>query len=577
MIYDIPAESSMRQLSLILTLLLTTIGELGAAQRLPTTELEGCTPPIYLERLRPATPHADLLRVAELAGHAPTHTNLIERASSPSKGFLCDSELTRPWTHTHSTYELGPLGMRLLPFYSATHYNSAYPRDHNNAGLWAGRGLATELNGGIRIQLGPLSAGVIPTLTYHQNRYFETVEYTGSNRYSELVYPGKPTSIDWPQRLGDESKTEFSLGQSYLRLDLSYLALGISNENLWWGPARRNPLLMSSTAPGFPHLFLGTSKPVYLWVGHLETELIWGRLEESPYFDNDPSNDRNLLAGIVLSFQPRGLPGLYLGGARSFIRGLPPGGLSTSAWLIDPYRGVQDNPLGRDNPESDNQLVSAFARWAPPGTGFEAYFEFGREDHWADLDDLIAEPEVSGGYTIGLQQLFPYRDGWLRLGGELTQLSDPLPTLRRSLVTFYTHSQLRQGYTHRGRILGAPIGPNANSQYLGLDRFTPDGRRGIYLERIRYNVDANSERWVRTYGAAGADIEFTVGLHQHLFLGDFELGWALTHSYRQNRNQIGLRRPEPEVITERNWGLRLDLGWRPQLGRPPSDPYSSTR
>src|SRR5690625_3870507 len=334
---------------------------------------------------------------------------------------------------------------------------------------------------------------------------------------------------------------------------------------------------MSNNAPGFSHIFLGTSKPIDIGIGRLEGEIIWGRLEESDHFDDNDENDHNLIASIVVAFEPHIIPGLYLGAARSYIRELPPEGLPLSVWLLGPYRDVRHNPLGRRNPDADNQLFSIFARWAPSRTGFETYFEFARDDHWEDLSDLAAEPDASAFYTLGAQQVIRTDDGWWKLFGEATKISDPLPTIARPLFVIYAHGQLRQGYTHRGRILGAPIGPNANSQYLGLDRFTPDGRRGIYLERIRYNVDANSERWVRTYGAAGADIEFTVGLHQHLFLGDFELGWALTHSYRQNRNQIGLRRPEPEVITERNWGLRLDLGWRPQLGRPPSDPYSSTR
>src|SRR5690606_18326347 len=148
------------------------------------------------------------------------------------------------------------------------------------------------LRGGIALRWGTLSAAAAPALIYEQNRAFDIVTTEPRPGYSHYIYRGHAGSIDWPRRPGDEPVRFVDLGQSYLRLDLFPIAIGISNENLWWGPARRNPLMMSSTAPGIPHLFLGSSRPLGLWIGRLEGELIWGRLDESEYFDSRPENDR---------------------------------------------------------------------------------------------------------------------------------------------------------------------------------------------------------------------------------------------------------------------------------------------
>lgn len=522
-----------------------------------------CESPLRVRQAMPSDAHADFARVAQLAGVAPRHSFLIRRGADRRSALVCTGEVAAPWSRPEVGARLpGGLEFELLPLTSSSHYNSAYPRDRNNGALWAGRGLATDLHGGLALRWGPLSAAYAPTLVYQQNRDFEIVSTEVRAGLSPFVYRGRTGTIDWPQRPGDRSERFVDPGQSYVRLDIFPVALGVSTENLWWGPARRNPLMMSSTAPGFPHLFLGSSRPVDLWFGRIEGEAIWGRLDESGHFDNKPENDRRLLASVAFSFEPRWFPGLYLGASRSYLRNLPETGLPpTRVWLLSPYRDIRDNP-GRGE-EADNQLFSVFARWAPPRSGFEAYFEFARDDHWADTKDLMAEPEVSGAFTAGFQKVLPRGERWWRIAGEVTQIADPLPTVRRPLFTFYAHGHLPQGYTHRGRMLGAAIGPNSNAQFLGVDLFTPGGMRGLFLERVRAHVDANSEQWERRFGGAGADIEWSIGAHQRLSLRHFDLGWSLTHSYRRNRDYLGLYAEETYFMAERNWNLKLDLAWRP--------------
>ncbi|WP_404877454.1 capsule assembly Wzi family protein, partial [Klebsiella pneumoniae] len=58
------------------------------------------------------------------------------------------------------------------------------------------------------------------------------------------------------------------------------LSVGISSENLWWGPGIYNSLLMSNNAPGFWHLTFNSRKPLKTPIGDFEWQLIGGKLVE---------------------------------------------------------------------------------------------------------------------------------------------------------------------------------------------------------------------------------------------------------------------------------------------------------
>ncbi|WP_163277304.1 capsule assembly Wzi family protein, partial [Enterobacter hormaechei] len=69
-------------------------------------------------------------------------------------------------------------------------------------------------------------------------------------------------------------------GQSSFRLNYKVLSVGISSENLWWGPGIYNSLLMSNNAPGFWHLTFNSRKPLKTPIGDFEWQLIGGKLVE---------------------------------------------------------------------------------------------------------------------------------------------------------------------------------------------------------------------------------------------------------------------------------------------------------
>jgi hypothetical protein len=435
----------------------------------------------------------------------------------------------------------------------AAHANSAYPRNANTGAMWAGRGLSTLVSAGAAFRWGALSAAIAPEFVYQQNTSFATEEMIIPG-FSPFIHVGHGTQIDFPQRHGTDSFWTVAPGQSYVRADAYGVSLGVSSENIRIGPAIRNPLLMSYTAPGFPHAFIGMQRPRSIWIGDLDAQVFWARMQGSDYFDGDPDNDRWLMGGMVLTFEPRGIPGMVLGASRLHHLPIPPGGLSAGDYLS----AVVDHPFSQTGGNlAGNGLAAIFARWALPGSGFEAYVEWGRDDYSWDWEHFLKEPDHSQAYALGFQQVVPAGSRWVRLHGELTYLGASAPLRSGSgAVTFYTHGELFQGHTHRGQLLGAPIGPGADAQFLGVDLLADFGMVGAYLERVRYNANAYFASWARYYGPHGHDVELTGGLRFTRAWQGIHVHGLLTYSARENRDFIGLDGTW-DFNTERNLGLQL--------------------
>lgn len=515
-----------------------------------------CTAEGFLPVTLPRDPYSDLRRVAQLAGAAPLAPEVLLRPSAERRLLACRTALTDPWLRTTPSQPTRPT-LSLLPVTLRGELNTAYPVDRNNGALWAGRGLSTALSAGAELRWGPLSAAIAPQLIYQQNRDFEMVDTTfpGSSPY---VYPWHGSTIDWPLRFGPDPFWTTDLGQSYARLDALGFAAGISNENLWWGPARRYPIIMSSVAPGFQHLFLGTSRPLDIAIGRLEAQAIWGRLQESRYFDENSQNDRRLFSGYALDFEPRWTPGLYLGITRVYVATIPPQGLPTNE-----YFAFLDLPLDKQfGNRPGNGLGSLFARWALPESGFEVYVEWAREDYSVDLAEFLSEPDHSQAYTLGLQKVWTRQNRWIRFGWEQIHLQEAI-TFRsyRGNVTYYVHGRVRQGYTHRGQLLGAYIGPGSDAQYLVLDIMRPRSTFGFYLERVRRDDDAYYQKRAQNYGFHGHDLELTAGTHGLLHLGPLRLDWRAAYSRRRNRNFLRLDGLNWNFLKESNWTGEVWLAW----------------
>lgn len=517
---------------------------------------------IYLQGATFVGPAADLARLIDIQD-TTSHASFVMRRIG--RGYTGNACAAPAFVSNLARRIAGPApttGIQLLAPELLVVGNSAYPRDWNDGVLWAGRGVNAALTAGVRLKWKFVSAAVAPVATWQSNADFDIVSGTDTAR-SEFVYPWA-NGIDAPQRFGTGSFSRVDPGQSYVRIDVRGFGAGMSNENIRWGPSRRNPLILSGTAAGFPHAFIETGRPVDVWIGDLEFQLFWGRLDESEFFDSEPDNDHRMLAGFLVALQPRLLDGLTIGGSRvQSLTWWPE--LTLSDVVLGPYQGVSENPGGRSG---DNQLIAMFFRWATAPAGIEVYGEWAREDHWQEWIGLLRNLDASQAWTLGLQKLVRRGDDALRLSAEVTHLSDALPikfASRNGAVNFYTHSTVTQGHTHRGQLLGAPIGTGAESLFVGGDYFWTGGRTGLSIERVRYDDDSYNMVFAPAFGARARDTEISVRAGHLAAFGSLSIDGTIGWSRRYNRNFLGLTEIREsgadEYRRDHNWSLRLGARW----------------
>ncbi len=525
-----------------------------------------CTTAVMLAVPPLGEPTGSLARLAELAGAARLRGRLINDPWSDLSLELCNGvpeplrALVRP-----ALPRRGPAVFALLPLTTYDDYNSAYPRDRDNGAMWAGRGISSAIYGGITARWGPVSAAVFPGAIYQQNQAFQ-IDSAHVPGFSPFILPGYGTAIDLPQRFGDNGYWTLDPGESYLRVDAFGLQAGVSTENLRYGPAVRNPLMLTYTGPGFPHVFAGTGRPLNIGIGHIEGKVLWGRLSQSPYFSGNVANQHAMLAATVGEFQPRWVPELFLGGTLIYEAYPPPGGFGLGGYL----GALLNHPTSSSAGNSPgNGLGALYLRWALPGSGFDAYAEWARDDYSWTAESFLMEPDHSQTYTLGFQKVVTTRTHWVRLLGELTHLEAANP-LRggRGVVEMYTHGVVIQGHTNEGQPLGAATGPGSDAQFVGADVFTGWGSSGGYIERVRYNDDAYYGNWARFYGNSAHDVELTGGLRQSLYWRGVVLRSELTYSYRIDRSFLGLDGVNWNLRKDRNIGLRLGASWSPPLFGP---------
>tara|TARA_R110001632_G_scaffold68787_1_gene161338 strand:- start:465996 stop:467732 length:1737 start_codon:yes stop_codon:yes gene_type:complete len=392
-----------------------------------------------------------------------------------------------------------------LPVQINSQYTEKQPYGWNDGALIPASGYQQTISAGFNTRVGPLSLQFYPTYQYAENKSFEGIPLDQGSVLWARYYSYTLNSIDQPERYGDGNYEKFLWGQSSIRLNAGPISLGLSNENLWWGPGRFNSLVMTNNARGFKHLTINSIKPIKSWLGSFEFQMIGGRLDESGFlppgnnivhngrFIYRPKvNDWRYLSGIMFSYQPKWIPGLYLGATRVVQQ------YHENAKESKDYFGAVSNLWRKNDPGGiateiqRDQLASAFLRFVWPEIQTEVYFEFGRNDAAQNFRDFFLEPWHSAAYNAGFRKLFPFQqkeDQKIDASFEFTQLQQSAGRIIREAGTFYIHSRVRHGYTHNGEVLGAGIGPGSNLQTLEVNWVNELKKIGLTFERYVHNND----------------------------------------------------------------------------------------
>jgi hypothetical protein len=380
-------------------------------------------------------------------------------------------------------------------------WNSDIPNAGNDAALWAGRGASFSVTGGVayarRFPGRLLEVVFAPELDYSRNIPFSIYpgRQPGRSAFSSPWHIGQ-SSADLPLRFGDQSVKAIGLGQSSITVTMDRVAFGASAANEWWGPALRNTLLLSNNAAGVPRLFARTARPIRTRFGDFEGRAIIGALTESPFFDEDPGNDTRSLSGLLVTYRPAIDSGLTLGLSRLVMaRATSNLGIVQHALDVvlhyEPIQPERDTSNAGQSYQHTDQLFSLFARWVFPASGFETYVEWSRMELPRSIREYLEVPQSTQGYTIGLQWAQPHaRQSYFRVQSEVTYLEQTQVLPNRPPPDYYTGRAAQQGFTQRGQVLGAAIGPGSSTQFIGMDWMANVWQAGAFVGRTRTENDA---------------------------------------------------------------------------------------
>lgn len=445
----------------------------------------------------------DQLRILQLQDKLGIEHSLMARPFFTGDMFSSDSLYKRiDPNHSYSACrkKIGKckIQMELLPFQLYSKYNSDRPYSWNQPGFMQAKGLQTLISTGAFLSAGWLQIQLKPEYTYAGNPpFYYNNSYGGATKggYSRL-----------------------SGGQSSIRIVKGNISVGLSTENLYWGPGMYNSLLMSSNAPGFLHFTFNTTRPVKTPIGTFEWQLIAGKLVEdtavllenknlttryyNPYsYDGsgyagpyDPKQKWRYLSGLTITYSPKWVKGLFLSINRvGYAYNYKLDSFSTGYNFFQKYLPVlfgvlrKNSLYGSTTTNYDigyKQMASISARFVFQKSHTEMYTEYGYGDNFSNLRDWNVDAPHSTAYLLGMRKLKKLRnDNWLDFSVEMTKMSEPVNYLLRTAGDWYSY---QGGYTNQNRIIGAGVGKGNNAYTGRVNLISGFSRIGFVLQGIQH-------------------------------------------------------------------------------------------
>lgn len=448
---------------------------------------------------------------------------------------------------TTQTKANGKVHIKILPITLTQQYNTFAPYSWNDGSMIPAKGYQSFLSAGLFAEYGVLSVQLKPENVYAFNPEYDIFPITETYlvRLKNVFYLN---TTDLPAPYGDKSYSKINWGQSNIKININKFSIGVSTENLWWGPGTRNSLVMSNNAAGFLHFTLNTRQPVETLIGSFEGQIISGKLEGSGLtspksqfiidgedYEMPKSNDWRYINGLSINYNPKWVPGLFLGLNRTIqvYHDDLGHGFSDYMPIFAPF---QKKKLNGEDAKNRDQLASLFFRWAIKESKFEFYGETGWNDHSQDLTDLFHSPEHSRAYLFGFNKLFMLnkaKNNYLKVSFETTHLEQSADRIVRPAGAWYQHFTIKHGYTNKGEVLGAGIGPGSNLQTLDFSLWQKDKVWGIQIERYAHNMDFFYDVY-KDYNSKWVDLMFNAYAYQKFGKLDIQakLNTSVSNNYQ---------------------------------------------
>ena len=393
--------------------------------------------------------------------------------------------------------------------------NSLQPISFNDGNMYPSRGWQERYSYGVNLKLLIFDINYQPEKLTVQNL---TQEYykgnVGDGNFMFKYFGMVANHIDNFRQFGYDRIEETTLGQSRAGIRTKYIAAGVSNENIWWGPGKRNSLVFTNNAAGFQHYYLKTVEPIKTYIGNFELAGVVGKLDTTKFTEIDQellnacqvckvfkNLDEREIDGITINYQPKWIPNFYIGYAyaRQFYRH------ATNAV------GDTVNFFSKDLPKQE--IGSMFFRFAMPEDHAEFYGEMGMPNE-APWPWKFFKERMRPGFVFGATKLVPLKlfNSYLSLNVEFTQLQ--LTNSRDILYegypwgggkpnSWYLSTLVKQGWSNNGQLMGASIGPGSNNQSISLSWNKGYNKIGIFVERTVFNNDFYYSVYYNPYTSNG--------------------------------------------------------------------------
>lgn len=411
----------------------------------------------------------------------------VEKTSSITNGLLslepADSVISNLPAFSKKNIKQDLLPGKLYYYGLSLEYinNTSRPFGWGNGSMIVAKGGQARISSGLFYKTKLLEVNIQPEWVRAANKPYKTTATYGFNT--------------------NKNYNKFFMGQSYAQINMGPLAAGFSNENVWWGPGQSNALIFSNNAPGFGHLHFSTRRPIQTPVFDFEWQFIAGGLDQDSLLNSEILFQKpgkydskwRYMNGMILSLQPKIIPGLYIGFSRvmqfysptlknktPFLERYLP---SLTEFFKEKINTQSDAP---DQDDSRDQQATVFMRMVFPKEKFEFYFEYGLNDFKENTRDLVQDAQHAGAYVVGFKKMVDKGNKkYISIAGELVQMAQSPIYLVRNAGNWYEHSRMVQGFTHMNQILGAGSGMGNNVQMIHIEKVEKENRFGLKFQRIQ--------------------------------------------------------------------------------------------
>ncbi len=423
------------------------------------------------------------IRDLQLLGKLPTDNSLTIRPYILPKSVTYDSLLKAidpSIVNNGHLVHKKHFDLQLLPVNILQKYNSHHPYGWNDGPLSFSKGYQYLVSGGVYMNWRNIHLTLRP-------EYFQTASdnYEKGNGWGELT----------------PKLNKLILGQSNMKIDIGPISFGIGTNNMWRGPGIINSLILTNNSQGFEHFDLSTIKPIKTFFGNFELSLFAATLSQNANqgFENKflktsiISLDKRYINMLTITYKPFLIDNFYIGANRLFHQF---NSTNIKKDFKKDYLPVLQ-PLFRnvyqDNSEAIDQYLSGFIKFLFPKSNMELYFEYGWNDGFSNMRDLLLNNSHSSASIIGFKKIQKLSvNKFLNLEIEATRLSQTPSYLQRDAGNWYTHGQLIEGLTNENQILGSGVGSGNNCQNATLSYNNNWNKFGILFQHISYNSTGNS-------------------------------------------------------------------------------------